>query len=123
MVARVRNSLAQNKKPPLEHGLVLDMRAALDKNLAAYRFGRPDARAKTRRIDRRVAPAESDLSFRGDHFFNNAFDDPAALHIARQEQRADRIFARSWQDETLLGCLFGKKPLRDLNQHAAAIAR
>src|SRR3984893_14547986 len=123
MVDRVRNRLAQNKKPPLEHGLVLDMRAALDKNLAAYRFSRPDARAKTRRIDWRVAPTESDLSFRGDHFFNNVFDDPAALHIARQEQRADGIFARRRQDETEVGCLFGKKAMRDLNQHAAAIAR
>ena len=58
MVDRVRNRLAQYKKPPLEHGLVLDMRAALDENLAAYRLGRPDALAKTRRIGRRVAPPE-----------------------------------------------------------------
>src|SRR3984893_11030937 len=123
MVDRVRNRLAQNKKPPLEHGLVLDMRAALDKNLAAYRFSRPDARAKTRRIDRRVAPTESDLSLRGNHFVNNVFDDPAALPIARQEQRADGIFARRRQDETELGCLLGEKAMRDLNQHAAAIAR
>src|SRR2546425_12917005 len=109
MVDRIRNRLAQNKKSPLEHGLVLDMRAALDKNLAAHRFGHPDALAKTRRIDRRVAPTENDLSFRGDHFFNNVFDDTAAIPIAGQEQRADGILARRRQDETELGYPFGKK--------------
>src|ERR1019366_2324946 len=96
---------------------------ALDENLAAHRFGRLNALAKTRRIDRRIPPAKKNLSFSSDHFLDNGFDDLAAFRIARQKKRADRIVARRRQDKAELACPFGKKAVRNLNQHATAIAR
>jgi len=44
-VDRVRNRLAQNKKPPLENVLIASLRPALNENLAAQRFGWLDALA------------------------------------------------------------------------------
>src|ERR1700730_15169254 len=123
MVDRVGNLLAKNEKPPLECVLITGMWPALYENLAAHRFGRFNTLAKTRRIDRRIPQAKKNLSLPGDHFLDNGFDDLAAFRIARQEKRADRILARRRQNKAELFCLFGKKTVRDLNQHATAVAR
>ena len=117
------NRLAQDVQAALEKLLVGDAGAATDEHLAGDRLARNDTLAENGRIDRHVAPAQKHLALGYRRLLDDLLDDMAGFGVARHEQDADRVVARAGQLEPALLRPGDEEIVRDLDEHAAAIAR
>ena len=97
-------------------------RAAADEHLALHRLDRLDALAEVGIVDGHVAPADQRLPFGGDRLLDDRLDLGARLGVARHEELADGVMAGLGQGEAELGAFLGEEAVRDLGQHAAAVA-
>ena len=73
-------------------------------------------------FDRHLAQRQQGLPFRSDDLRDQRLDLGARFGIARQEQKASRIFARRRQIEAQPGGLGREEPVRHLDEHAATVA-
>ncbi len=121
-VDAVGNHLAQDVQPALERILVGQGGAAADEHLALHRLDRLHAFAEIGIVDRNVAPADQVAAFVGDRFGDDRLGAGARLRVARHEELADRIMAGLGQGEAQLGAFLGEEAVRDLGEHAAAVA-
>ena len=117
----VFGALADQVQFALELVLIHSLAAAdenlLDVGLAVARFA-----ADGGAIDGRVAPAEHGEAFFGDDALQNAFALQAVVAFHRKERHAHSVFPRGRERETAFGALAGEELVRDLNQHAGAVA-
>ena len=116
-----RNHLAHNIKAALEVILILISLSHTNKILRVAGLGWLDALAKARGIDRDIAPAQKHLAFVGNGLFYNVFHNLAAIRVARQKDCANGILAFRRQRDTGARHLLAQKPIRNLNEHAAAV--
>ncbi len=119
-----RNHLAQQVERALELLFVGHARAAPDENLAVEGLGDRDFRrlGEAAVVDRHVAPAEQRLPFLGDHLAEDLLHLGAHLRVLRQEDVTDRVVAGFGQREAELLRLAREELVRDLHQHARAVA-
>jgi hypothetical protein len=98
--------------------------AAADEHLAVERLGDGDLGGVRQLgiVDRHVAPAEQHLALVGDALGDELFHVGAQRGVLRHEDVADRIFARGGQGEAQPLCLADEELVRDLHQHAGAVA-
>jgi hypothetical protein len=123
LIDGIRDDLTQDEQLALEFVLARHVGALADEDLAMRRLGRDDALAEAGIVDRHVAPAEESLALCHDHALDDRLDELAPFWIHRQEQAADGVFARRRQAEAVLPRFLGKETVRNLHQHAAAVAR
>ena len=95
LVDRLRDRLAQDVEPALEIVLGLGGAVAADEHLHAGGLGRLHGDAERGIVGRHVAPAEQRQALFLDLVGDDALDDVAPGGVARHEQRADGVFARS----------------------------
>ena len=118
----VRYLLAQHEETPLEKILVGVARPAADEDLAGQGLARLDALAERLRVDRHVAPTQQLETLGGDRLLDDGDDLLGRLARLGQEHDADRVFALGRQREAESLGLLDKERVRDLQQHAAAVA-
>ena len=123
IVDGVRDHLAQQEQLALECFLISRGGATLDEDLPVHGLGRLDALAKTRRIDRYIAPAQKDLAFGGNHILDDFLDNGAPFGVARQEQGTDSVIALGGEREAEPLRRAAQEAVGNLHQHAAAVAR
>ncbi|MGY4355777.1 hypothetical protein ACVW0J_002270 [Bradyrhizobium sp. i1.7.7] len=121
LVDRLRDRLAQDVQPALEIVLGLGGAVAADEHLHAGGLGRLHGDAERGIVGRHVAPAEQGQALFLDLVGDDALDDVAPGGVARHEQRADGVFARSRQREAELPGLAAEEGVRDLHQDAGAV--
>ena len=73
-------------------------------------------------VDGRVAPAEDGEPFLADDALEDAFALQPLVRFDRQEGHADAVLAGRRQGEAELGALAREELVRDLDQHAGAVA-
>ncbi len=117
----VRDGLAQDEEPALERVLIA-IRGARDEDLAGRRLARLDALAKPRGVDRHVAPSEQSAALLGDGLGDDRLDVGAGRLVLGQEHDADGVVAGRRQLEAGLLRLGNEELVRNLHQHAAAVA-
>ena len=78
--------------------------------------------ADGRAVDGRIAPAEHGEPFLAHDALEDAFALQARVPLHRQERHAHAVFARRRQREAQLGALAREELVRNLNQHAGAVA-
>ncbi len=96
--------------------------AAADENLLNVRLAVARFAADGGAVDGRVAPAEHGETFLGDDALQNAFALQAVMPFHRKEGHAHPVFARRGEGEAELGALAREELVRDLDQHAGAVA-
>ena len=87
-----------------------------------HRLDRLDALAEAGVVDGNVAPADQRLALGGDDLLDDLLDLGARLRVARHEELADRVMAGLGQRHAELGAFGGEEAVRNLRQHAAAVA-
>ena len=101
---------------------VASVGGAADEDLLHHRLDRLDAFAKRGIVDRHVAPAEHVQALGRDDLLDDFAHLLARRGLARHEELADRVMAWRRQVEAELGAFGGEERVRDLGQHAAAVA-
>ena len=112
--AAPRRACARSLSPPAAPGLQKDL---LDVGLRAARHA-PNRGA----VHRRIAPAHHLEALFADDLFHHAFALQPLQLAHRQKHHAHRVAARRRQLHPQLGALPGKELVRNLNQHAGAVA-
>ena len=114
-------ALADQVQLPLDLVLVHSLAAAdedlLDVRLAVARFA-----ADGGAVDGRVAPAEHGETFLGDDALEYPFALQPVMAFHRKERHAHSVFPRRREREAELRALAREELVRDLNQHAGAVA-
>jgi hypothetical protein len=117
-----RRPLAHDVEAPLERVFVVAIGRPADKDLAMKRFGSDDDRRQAGIVDRNVAPAENVHAFVGDGPLERRCHRLPHLVVLREEDHADGVVAGRRQGEAQPLRLFGEKAVRQLRQHAGAVA-
>ena len=120
---RVGDRLAQHVEAALENLVVGVGLAAPDEQLPCRRLAAQHALAEHRGVHRHVAPAEQREALLGAETGDDGLDLGTRGPILGQEHDADRVAAALGQRETVLARLRGEELVRDLQEHAATIAR
>ena len=114
---------------PLAHHIQLALElifrhalAATDKNLLNVRLGSARHAADGGTLDGRIPPAQHGEAFFAHDTLDDAFAQQARVALDRKKRHADAIFAGRRQGEAELGAFAHKERVRDLNEHAGAIA-
>ena len=102
--------------------LVGDVRVAGDEDLPLNRFDRLHPLAEARIVDRIVTPTDKDLALGDDGLFDDRFDLRARGGVARHEELPNRVMAGFGQLQSERVAFNRKELVRNLRQHAAAIA-
>src|SRR5271165_6973588 len=118
----VGDNLAHNEKAPLEIVFAGQVGGVSNKDLPHHRLDRLHAFAKDGIVDGHVAPAEHAEALRRDDLLDDLVNLTARRGVARHEELADRIVTRLRQVDAELGAFGGEERMRDLGQHAAAVA-
>ena len=107
---------------PLER-LFIQRLGGLQKDLLDVGLRTARHASNRRGVHRRVAPAHHLEALFGDDLFHHAFALQPLQLAHRQKDHAHRVAARRGQLHPQLGALLGKELVRNLNQHARAVAR
>ena len=118
----IGDNLSHNEKATLEIVFAGEVGGAPDKDLPHHRLDRLHPFAKAGIVDGHVAPAEHAEALRRNDLLDDLVNLTARCGAARHEELADRIVTRLRQVEAELGAFGGEERMRDLGQHAAAVA-
>ena len=118
----IGDDLADDEELALEIVFVGDVRPAADEGLAHHGLDGLHPLAEARIVDGHVAPAEHALTLGGDGLLDDLFDLGARGGVARHEELADRVMPGLRQLDAELAAFGGEERVRDLRQHAAAVA-
>ena len=118
------DGLAQDEQPALEMVAGLRRAAAADERLAVHRLAGADGLLlrKAGIVDRDAAPAEQHLALFRDHPFDDGFVVRAQVLVARHEDVGDAVLAGLGQREAEPPGLRLEEVVRNLHQHAGAVA-
>ncbi len=119
----IGDDLADDIEAPLKIVLGRDVGGTSDEDLLHHRLDRLDAFAKHGIVDRHVAPAEHVQALGRDDLLDDSARLLTRLGLTRHEELADRVMTRRRQLETELGAFASKERVRNLGQHAAAVAK
>ena len=103
-------------------GVVRQRLAAADQDLADSRLAAARRAAERGVVRGYAAPAEHPLAFLGDDVREQVLDLRALDGVARQEHHADAVLARRRQIDSEVARLLLEEPVRQLQQHAGAVA-
>ncbi len=119
-----RNYLAGDVELALELVLIGHIRTAADEGLAVKGLGNRNFRRRGQAgvVDRHITPADKRKALVGDHLGNDLFHGAALVGVPRHEDVADGIVTRLGQGEAQSLRLAGEELVRDLHQHAGAVA-
>ena len=113
---------ADDVKFSFKRCLILDCRAAPDKNLRQKRLCCECAFAERGIVHRHIAPAEQRLAFGGNNFGEFGFYRFTFCRIFWQEHLTDAVMADRWKFETKSRRFRHEEIMRHLNQYARAVA-
>ncbi len=119
---REGDDLAHDIELALEQGLIFEPAPLPDEHLSVVRLGRLYGIAEAGGIDGHIAPAQKNLSFVGNGLLDDGTHDLAAFLVARKEHGADAILTIVGQGETEAAGFSGQEFMRNLHEHAAAVA-
>ena len=122
LIGAGRDHLADEEDAALEGVLVLGADAAGDEHLTMHRLDRLDPRAEVGIVDGHVAPTDELLPLGDDRLLDEVFHGGARFGIARHEELADCVMSGLRQAEAELLAFLREEDVRDLGQHAAAVA-
>ena len=116
--------LAQQVEPRLVFLVVLDLGGTADEDLAMERLGRGDVGRLGQRgiVDRHVAEADQRQAFGLRRLGDDLVDVLARCRVLRHEPVADAVVPDRRQFDALLGHLLAEEAVRNLHQHAGAVA-
>ena len=119
---RIGDDLARHIKPALKVVLVEDRQWAADERLTVHRLSFDHHFRQRRVVDRYRAPAQKLKAL----FLHDArpgeFAKDTQTLVLRHEHIPDCVTARGRQREAQLSAFLLKEVVRDLNQHARAVA-